>query len=151
LADAGKPEASSKMTLASPKSLPVTVSHINGYNPSPFQEKVPSRHITPNGIHANGSIDTPFNDGSSSDGIQTPINTHASISAEDQSMPIAVIGIGCRFPGDATSPDNFWKLISEGRSAHSGIPNDRFNIDAFYHPAGERQGSVSDQAACPRV
>lgn len=68
-----------------------------------------------------------------------------TIALADSSMPIAIIGIGCRFPGDATSPDKFWKFISEGRSARSEIPNDRFNIEAFYHPAGERQGTVSNE------
>lgn len=81
----------------------------------------------------------------SSDGIQANCDSHTRISIEDKSMPIAVVGIGCRFPGDATSPDKLWKLISEGRSAHSAFPKDRFNIDAFYHPAAERQGTVSDQ------
>ena len=62
--------------------------------------------------------------------------------ASDRSQPIAVIGIGCRFPGDATNPENFWKLISEGRSALTSIPADRWNADAFYHPQAERQGTV---------
>ncbi|MCJ1384009.1 hypothetical protein MMC17_007124 [Xylographa soralifera] len=61
----------------------------------------------------------------------------------DRSQPIAVIGIGCRFPGDATNPENFWKLISEGRSALTPIPTDRWNADAFYHPQAERQGTIN--------
>ena len=65
----------------------------------------------------------------------------ASLSA-DKTMPIAVIGIGFRFPGDATSPDRLWELLSNGRNAWPEFPKDRFNIDAFYHPHAERQGSV---------
>jgi hypothetical protein len=61
----------------------------------------------------------------------------------DQSMPIAIVGIGSRFPGDATYPDKLWDLISEGRSAQSEFPKDRFNLDAFYHPSAERKGAVS--------
>jgi acyl transferase domain-containing protein len=49
-------------------------------------------------------------------------------------MPIAIIGISCRFPGDATNPEKLWKLVFEGRSAWSEIPKDRFNQKAFYHP-----------------
>jgi acyl transferase domain-containing protein len=60
----------------------------------------------------------------------------------DASMPIAVIGMGCRFPGDATSPARLWELLVNGRSAWSEFPNDRINIDGFYHPSGNRQGSV---------
>lgn len=56
--------------------------------------------------------------------------------------PIAVVGIGCRFPGDATTPEKLWELISNGRSAWSAIPKDRFNVDAFYHPQAGRHGTV---------
>lgn len=61
---------------------------------------------------------------------------------EDACMPIAVIGMGCRFPGDATSPELLWDFIANGRSAWSEFPKDRINIDGFYHPSGDRQGSV---------
>ena len=58
-------------------------------------------------------------------------------------MPIAIIGMSCKFPGDATGPEALWKLCEEGRSAWSEIPNDRFNKDAFYHPSGDRATTVS--------
>ena len=48
--------------------------------------------------------------------------------------PVAVVGIGCRFPGDVTGPDSFWDLLVEGRNAISRIPADRWDADAFYHP-----------------
>ena len=48
--------------------------------------------------------------------------------------PVAVVGIGCRFPGDVTGPESFWDLLVEGRSAISRIPADRWDADAFYHP-----------------
>ncbi|CZR54997.1 related to polyketide synthase [Phialocephala subalpina] len=60
----------------------------------------------------------------------------------DTCMPIAVIGMGCRFPGDATSPENLWDILANGRSAWSEFPKDRINISGFYHPSGERQGSI---------
>ena len=58
-------------------------------------------------------------------------------------MAIAIIGMSCKFPGDATSPEALWKLCEEGRSAWSEIPGDRFNKDAFYHPSGDRTTTVS--------
>lgn len=58
-------------------------------------------------------------------------------------MPIAIIGIGGRFPGDATNPENLWDMVSKGRHAMTEIPKSRFNIDAFYHPYAERQGSMN--------
>ena len=48
--------------------------------------------------------------------------------------PVAVVGIGCRFPGDVAGPDSFWDLLVEGRNAISRIPADRWDADAFYHP-----------------
>ncbi|KAH8651356.1 reducing type I polyketide synthase [Xylariales sp. PMI_506] len=53
-------------------------------------------------------------------------------------MPIAIIGMSCRFPGEATSPEGLWQMCAEGRSAWSEIPQDRFNKDAFYHPSGDK-------------
>ncbi|OJD32113.1 polyketide synthase [Diplodia corticola] len=64
-------------------------------------------------------------------------------SGEDTSMPIAIVGIGGRFPGDATNPERLWEMVSEGRNAMSEVPKDRFNIDSFYHPHAERQGTMN--------
>jgi acyl transferase domain-containing protein/acyl-CoA synthetase (AMP-forming)/AMP-acid ligase II/acyl carrier protein len=47
--------------------------------------------------------------------------------------PIAIIGIGCRFPG-ADGPAAFWRLLSDGADAISEIPPDRWDADSFYDP-----------------
>lgn len=47
--------------------------------------------------------------------------------------PIAIIGMGCRFPG-AENPDAFWRLLRDGVDAVSEIPADRWDADAFYDP-----------------
>lgn len=44
---------------------------------------------------------------------------------------IAVIGIGCRFPG-ADGVDGYWKLLSEGVDAITEVPADRWNADEYY-------------------
>ncbi|GJC84774.1 highly reducing polyketide synthase azaB [Colletotrichum liriopes] len=62
-------------------------------------------------------------------------------------MPIAIVGIAGRFPGDAENPQKLWDMISEGRSALSEVPGDRFNVDAFYHPHNERQGTINVRKA----
>lgn len=49
------------------------------------------------------------------------------------SEPIAIVGIGCRFPG-AGNPDEFWKLLSGGVDAISEVPKSRWDVDAFYDP-----------------
>jgi thioester reductase-like protein len=48
--------------------------------------------------------------------------------------PIAVVGIGCRFPGGADNPEAFWDLLAAGRNAVTGIPADRWDADAYYDP-----------------
>jgi len=48
--------------------------------------------------------------------------------------PIAIIGIGCRFPGDANDAASFWKLLSTEVDAITEIPEDRWNVEAYYHP-----------------
>ncbi|GFH39479.1 SDR family NAD(P)-dependent oxidoreductase [Streptomyces pacificus] len=39
--------------------------------------------------------------------------------------PIAIVGIGCRFPGGVRSPEDLWELVSAGADAVSGFPTDR--------------------------
>jgi acyl transferase domain-containing protein/NADPH:quinone reductase-like Zn-dependent oxidoreductase/SAM-dependent methyltransferase/acyl carrier protein len=46
--------------------------------------------------------------------------------------PIAIIGIGCRFPGGINHPGALWKLLVEGREAVSDVPPDRWNVQRFY-------------------
>lgn len=45
---------------------------------------------------------------------------------------IAIIGIGCRFPGGINDTEAFWKLMVEGREAVSEVPPDRWNVARFY-------------------
>ena len=45
--------------------------------------------------------------------------------------PIAIIGIGCRFPG-ASSPNSFWQLLKNGVDAITEVPADRWDIQKFY-------------------
>lgn len=69
------------------------------------------------------------------------------LSGADPVMPIAIVGLGGRFPGEAANPEKLWELISNGKSALTEVPKDRFNIDAFYHPHHERQGTINIRGA----
>jgi acyl transferase domain-containing protein/aryl carrier-like protein len=50
----------------------------------------------------------------------------------DRHDPIAVIGIGCRFPGRANDPESFWRLLAGGVDAITEVPADRWSTRAFY-------------------
>ena len=54
--------------------------------------------------------------------------------------PIAIIGIGCRFPGGANSPQAFWEMLCAGTDAIREIPAERWNIAAHYDPVPGREG-----------
>jgi acyl transferase domain-containing protein/acyl-CoA synthetase (AMP-forming)/AMP-acid ligase II/NADPH:quinone reductase-like Zn-dependent oxidoreductase/acyl carrier protein/nucleoside-diphosphate-sugar epimerase len=47
---------------------------------------------------------------------------------------IAIIGLGCRFPGSANSPDALWQLLLDGVDAITEIPRDRWDIDEWFDP-----------------
>ncbi|MCB0208468.1 MAG: acyltransferase domain-containing protein [Anaerolineae bacterium] len=58
--------------------------------------------------------------------------------------PIAVIGLGCRFPGNCATPAAFWNLLKQGQDAITEIPADRWDVDAYYHADPKAPGkSVS--------
>ena len=64
-------------------------------------------------------------------------------STGDASMPIAIVGMGFRGPGDAVTVEKLWQMISEGRESRVKIPKERWNHEAFYHPDANRNGTVS--------
>ena len=58
--------------------------------------------------------------------------------------PIAIIGIGCRFPG-AKGPQAFWRLLADGIDAITEVPANRFDINAFYDPTPGVPGKISSR------
>src|SRR5690606_11805621 len=61
----------------------------------------------------------------------------------DKHAPIAVIGIGCRYPGGADDPEAFWEMLRNGQDAIREVPKDRYDIDAYYDPNPDAAGKVS--------
>lgn len=66
-----------------------------------------------------------------------------AILAQDAIEPMAIIGMAVRYPGEACTVSGFWDMINRGRTAHSEVPSDRWNVDAWYHPNADRKGTVS--------
>ncbi|WP_063732707.1 type I polyketide synthase [Streptomyces sp. RTd22] len=56
--------------------------------------------------------------------------------------PIAIVAMSCRFPGGVTSPDDLWKLVTEGTDAITDMPTDRgWDIEALYDDDPDQQGT----------
>ncbi|SNS94744.1 MULTISPECIES: type I polyketide synthase [unclassified Azospirillum] len=58
----------------------------------------------------------------------------AAAPARDVAMPMAIIGMGCRYPGGADDPARFWDMLADGGDAIGEIPADRWDWKAFYDP-----------------
>ncbi len=57
--------------------------------------------------------------------------------------PIALIGVGCRFPGGGDSPDAYWQALARGVDAIREVPADRWDVEAFYDPDPSAPGKMS--------
>jgi acyl transferase domain-containing protein len=67
----------------------------------------------------------------------------AAAEARHQSAPVAIIGMGLRFPGSGTDPERFWQMIKEGRDAVKPVPPDRWDRDALYSPDAATPGKIN--------
>ncbi|RYP11698.1 hypothetical protein DL767_011019 [Monosporascus sp. MG133] len=59
-----------------------------------------------------------------------------------QNSKLAVVGMACRMPGGADTPEQFWDLLVDGVDTHTVIPSDRFDIDAHFDPSGKTENAV---------
>ncbi|KAJ5901470.1 hypothetical protein N7495_001998 [Penicillium taxi] len=64
-------------------------------------------------------------------------------SSDKSPKPLAIVGLSFRLPQDAVSPKEFWEMIIARRCTTMEFPPDRLNIDAHYHPEGDRLDSLS--------
>jgi acyl transferase domain-containing protein len=55
---------------------------------------------------------------------------------------VAVVGIGCRFPGGVSDPASFWSLLSEGRDAIAEIPASRIDLGHYHDPRPATPGRI---------
>nr|WP_246843074.1 type I polyketide synthase [Allokutzneria sp. NRRL B-24872] len=64
-----------------------------------------------------------------------------ALSTSDE--PIAIVGIGCRFPGGVSSPEQLWDLVVNGVDAVTPLPENRgWDVDSLYDPEPGVQGKT---------
>ena len=70
------------------------------------------------------------------------MKTGQAVSEHTKIEPIALVGIGCRFPGGVHHVQSFWDLLKEGRDAVVDVPPDRWNLRRFYDPDASKPGKM---------
>ena len=65
--------------------------------------------------------------------------------AKTPRVPIAIIGIGCRFPGGIVDPSTFWNVVADGVDTISKIPTERFDAQALYDNRSSQYGRIATQ------
>ncbi|MEK7327740.1 MAG: polyketide synthase, partial [Chloroflexota bacterium] len=74
-------------------------------------------------------------------------NMQAKLDAVERQRtePIAIVGLGLRFPGDANDSESFWRLLRDGVDAIAEVPADRWDINAYYDPDPDAPGKMSSR------
>lgn len=73
-----------------------------------------------------------------------PATSVAAVPAQsaNEHEPIAIIGLGCRFPGGAEDPETFWAILRDGVDAITEVPPERWSLDAWFDPNPDAPGKM---------
>ncbi|KAL8897966.1 MAG: hypothetical protein Q9207_006939 [Kuettlingeria erythrocarpa] len=85
----------------------------------------------------------------SNGGATSHANGAASFQQQHEAgvMPIAIVGMSCRFPGASSSPAKLWDMLANKRSGWSRVPAERFTQTSFEHPSSSVGGTFNSQGA----
>jgi acyl transferase domain-containing protein/SAM-dependent methyltransferase len=66
----------------------------------------------------------------------------AEAEAGSRNEPIAIVGMGCRFPGGVRDAESFWELLREGRDAITEVPRERWDWRQYFDRNAETRGAM---------
>jgi len=129
------------------------MSCLNSFNSTGLANSVDGA-VRINRINANNGINNTTYDTNcinGTNGINGANDTDCSYSkVPDQSdvdlgpPPIAICGMAMRLPGGISNAEDFWDFLVNKKDAQCRIPENRFNVDAFYSPIG-KTGTIKTQ------
>jgi phthiocerol/phenolphthiocerol synthesis type-I polyketide synthase C len=73
------------------------------------------------------------------------LSARLEIAEKSTTEPIAVVGVGCRFPGGVNNADQYWDLLKEGRSGIVRVPPERWDADAYYTDDHTVPGTIANR------
>jgi hypothetical protein len=119
---------------------------VNGHHHSPQNGATPSDdhcseapQLVLDTAPAVPSYETAYTNGYTDGYTEGYMKSHVEL----QHQPVAIIGMACRFPGNVSTPDEFWELCARARTGFSEIPKDRFDSNRFVHPNPGKSGTTN--------
>ncbi|MGH7030128.1 MAG: type I polyketide synthase, partial [Stellaceae bacterium] len=73
------------------------------------------------------------------------LQSRLAASGPAHNAPVAIVGLGCRFPGAATGADAYWRLLADGHDAIAEVPPTRWDVARYYDPDPDRPGKTNSR------
>ncbi|MFJ3221691.1 beta-ketoacyl synthase N-terminal-like domain-containing protein, partial [Kitasatospora sp. NPDC086801] len=74
-------------------------------------------------------------------GTEVTPTTATGVRPHTSDEPIAIVGMACRYPGGAATPEELWRLLADGVDTVTGLPTDRgWDIEHLYDPEPGKEG-----------
>jgi phthiocerol/phenolphthiocerol synthesis type-I polyketide synthase C len=73
------------------------------------------------------------------------LSARLEIAEKSSTEPIAVVGVGCRFPGGVNNAEQYWDLLKQGRSGIVRVPPERWDADAYYTDDHTVPGTIANR------
>ncbi|MEU1806747.1 SDR family NAD(P)-dependent oxidoreductase, partial [Streptomyces sp. NPDC019937] len=73
---------------------------------------------------------------------ESAVTRGPAMTVAESGEPIAIVGMTCRFPGGATSPEKLWELVASGKDVIGEFPTGRgWDLDGLFHPDPDHPGT----------